>query len=119
MSYLKDNPYVRERLLKIIEKEKWEHRLGKAAMKGVLGDLESLKPIIENLYDEKIFYLDYWETDCPYHGWDWKKDEDVLKNMSYICDEIAKKFEEIYALILIGLGEDMEETEDDQTCNNL
>ena len=116
---LETNNVVKERVAKNIEKEKVEHKLRPAIMNGVKKDLENLKPIIQRLYDENIFYLDYWETECPYHGWDWSEDDGSMKSMAYICDEISNKFEEIYALILIGLGEDIKEDKDDKTSNSL
>ena len=76
-------------------------------MFGVHEDLEKLKPIIEELYDNHIFYLSYWENDAPYFGWD--PSSDRYKNMAAITDGITDKIREIYALILAGLGEKMEE----------
>ena len=26
------------------------------------------------MYDEHIFYIDYWVCECGYHGWDWSND---------------------------------------------
>ena len=103
---LQDNSCIKEKIDKFIKKEKAEHNLQPAIISGVVNDLKELKPIIEKLYNERIFYIDYWEDECPYHGWDWSKDDGSMKSMSYICDEITNKFEEIYALIEIGLGED-------------
>lgn len=103
---LETNEAVREHIVKNIKKEKTEHKLCPAIMEGVKKDLENLKPIIQRLYDENIFYLGYWESECPFHGWDWSKDDGSMSSMAYICDEITNKFEEIYALIKIGLGED-------------
>lgn len=108
MSALKENTCVKKRIQEFIDKEKQQNNLRRAAMNGVIADLRKLKPIIEDLYDDEIFYLDYWETDCVYHGWDWSEDDGTMKSMSYICDQISEKFEEIYALILIGLGEEKE-----------
>ena len=76
-----------------------------ATMTGVRDDLLDLKPIIEKLYDDKIFYLNYWENDAPYHGWVWSEDDGRMKNQAVITDGIIEKFKEIYALILAGLGE--------------
>ena len=84
-----------------------ESGLQKVAMAGVYSDLRELKTIIENLYNDHIFYLSYWENDAPYFGWD--ASSDSYKNMVAITDGITNKVKEIYALILAGLGEKMEE----------
>ena len=86
-----------------------KYNLSPVVMKGVYGDLKKLKPVIENIYDKYIFYLSYWESECGYHGWDWSKDNGEMKNMATITDEITNKFLEIYALILLGLGESIDE----------
>ena len=83
-----------------------EYNLSPAIMEGVHKDLETLKPIIEEIYDKYIFYLSYWKCDCPFFGWDLS--DDKVKNMATITDEISHKFLEIYALILSGLGEEMD-----------
>ena len=80
----------------------------KVTMKGVYDSLEELKPLIEQFYDENIFYLSYWKGECAFHGWSWAEDDGTMKNMAKITDEITDKFKEIYALILAGLGERME-----------
>lgn len=84
----------------------------KATMKGVHDDLIRLKPLIENFYDKYIFYISYWKDDCPFHGWEWSKDDGTMTNMAKITDGITDKFEEIYALILAGLGEKCEKEGD-------
>lgn len=81
----------------------------KATMTGILDNLEELKPLIEQFYDEHIFYLSYWESECAFHGWSWAEDDGTMKNMAKITDGITDKFQEIYALILAGLGERCEE----------
>ena len=75
-----------------------------ATMTGVHDDLLDLKPIIEKLYDDKIFYLNYWKSECVWHGWDWSKDGETMANMDKITTGITDKFLEIYAMILGGLG---------------
>ena len=75
------------------------------AMKGVYNDLIKLKPVIENVFDDHVFFLDFWRADCGYHGWDWSKDDGTMANMSKITTGITDKFLEIYAMILGGLGE--------------
>lgn len=97
--------YSREKLKKIIK----ENNLSPVAMKGVAQDLQKLKPIIEKFYDENIFYLSYWKNDAMYHGWNWIKDKQTLENQAKITDGITQKFLEIYALILAGLGEEIED----------
>lgn len=81
----------------------------KACMNGVYKDLEKLKKAIEDFYDEYIFYLSYWKSECGWHGWEWSKDDGRMKNMADITDGITKRIEECYALCLCGLGERVEE----------
>ena len=72
------------------------------AMRGVHTDLQTLKPVIEKMYDEHIFYLSYFACDASYMGWTREEINEMLK----ITDGITEKFYEIYALILTGLGID-------------
>lgn len=95
---------VADRINKMIDNDS----LKKVCMQGCYNDLKRLKPIIEKLYDEHIFYLSYWKSDCPYFGWEWGKDGGSMKNQAIITDGITEKIEEIYALILAGLGEKCE-----------
>ena len=81
------------------------NKLNHVCMSGVYRDLQKLKSLIEKFYDDYIFYLNYWENDAPYHGWDWSEDDGRMKNQAVITDGIIEKFKEIYALILAGLGE--------------
>ena len=82
-----------------------DNKLNQVCMRGVYRDLQKLKPLIEKFYDDYIFYLSYWESEAPYHSWDWSEDDGRLENQAKITDEITEKFKEIYALILAGLGE--------------
>ena len=102
---MSDFKYSAKRINKIID----ESGCQKADMYGVYNDLKKLKPIIEKIYDEDIFYLDYWSSECAWHGWDWSKDNGSMASMHKITGGITDKFEEIYALILAGLGERCEE----------
>lgn len=79
--------------------------MGKATMYGVYNDLKMLKPIIEKIYDENIFYLSYFASDAPFMGWTCEQIHSMLK----ITNGITEKFEEIYALILCGLGEKLDD----------
>ena len=99
--------YSAETINKMIEDSGCE----KATMQGVHDDLIRLKPLIEKFYDKYIFYLSYWESECGFHGWEWSKDDGTMANMAKITDRIMTKFEEIYALILAGLGEKCKESE--------
>lgn len=81
-----------------------EKGMQKAKMIGVCNDLAKLKPVIEEIYEKNIFYLSYFATDGPYFGWTGKD----LNPMLQITDGITWKFQEIYALILCGLGEKLE-----------
>ena len=105
MSYFK---YATEEINKLIG----ESGCQKAAMLGVYNDLQRIKPLIEDFYDRYIFNLDRWCEDCGYHGWDWSKDDGAMKSMYKITNGIGNKFQEIYALILAGLGEKCESIED-------
>ena len=96
--------YSRDDIKKYIK----EHNLKKVCMKGVYNNLKRLKPIIEKVYNnDDVFYLDYWVNECAYHGWEWNKDDGTLANQKIISEEIMRKFIEIYALILGGLGEEV------------
>lgn len=102
---MSDFKYSADTINKMID----NNGLQKVCMQGCYKDLEKLKPIIEKLYDEHIFYIDYWVSECGYHGWDWSKDDGRLKSQKDITEGISQKFKEIYALILAGLGEKCEE----------
>lgn len=97
--------YSGKEINKIIE----EINLQKAFMKGVVNDLIRLKPIIEKLYRDEVFHLNYWASECAYFGYDWSKDDGSMKSQYEITNGITQKFREIYALILAGLGEKCEE----------
>ena len=96
--------YSKDSINKLIEQYE-KQGLQKATMLGVYADLKRLKPVIEELYNNRIFFLSYWKDDCPYFGWSWSNDNGKMKSMATITDSITEKFKEIYALILIGLGE--------------
>lgn len=100
-----DFKYSAEKINNLIE----ESGCQKACMSGVYNDLKKLKPLIEEFYREYIFYLDYWSSECVWHGWDWTKDDGSMVSMHKITGGIDDKFKEIYALILAGLGERCEE----------
>lgn len=97
--------YSAEKINQMIE----DGGLKKVCMHGVHRDLEKLKSVIEQLYDDSIFYIDYWVSECPYHGWEWSEDDGALQSQKDITEGIRQKFIEIYALILAGLGEKCEE----------
>lgn len=98
---MNDFKYSADRINQMID----DNKLNQVCMQGVYKDLQNLKPLIEKFYDDYIFYLSYWENDAPYHGWIWSEDDGRMENQAAITDGITKKFEEIYALILAGLGE--------------
>jgi hypothetical protein len=81
---------------------------GKVALQGVYDNLLNLKTEIEKFYDAFIFYLDYWKTDAPFFGFCKDTHKEAFDRTDYITREITKRFLEIYALILIGLGEETE-----------
>ncbi len=84
-----------------IMKAKQEFDFSKAPMKGFYEDLVNLKSNLEDFYDKNVFYLGYLLDEAPYHGWA----GDELKKMKEIDREICKRFNEIYAIILRGIGE--------------
>lgn len=84
-----------------IEELKNQFNYPKVKMEGFYKDLIKLKSEIEKVYDENVFYLGYSLDDAPYHGWCGES----LKEMREIDREICKKFHEIYAIILCGVGE--------------
>ena len=92
-----------------LEKKMKENKVHKVCMYGTAEELKHLKAVIEELYNEQIFYLSYWKGEAQYHGWDWSKDDGTLKNQAKVTDGITEKFLDIYALILSGLYESEEE----------
>ena len=92
--------YTADKINKMIDDNDYKP----ATMTGVHDDLLDLKPIIEKRYDDKSFYLNYWKSECVWHGWDWSKDGETMANMDKITTGITDKFLEIYAMILGGLG---------------
>lgn len=74
----------------------------KATMDGVFQDLEAMKIAFEKFYKEHIFMFGYTLSEAPYHGWK----GDSLKNMKGIDRYLCEKSNEIYAMILKGLGQD-------------
>ena len=96
--------YSENTINNIMNTYKLNYKVHKVAINGVLSDLKKLKEDIEKLYDDKVFYLSYWENECPFHGWVWSEDDGTMKNMKFITDTITDKFLEIYSLILLGIG---------------
>ena len=90
-----------EKINKIIK----DNDLKKVCMQGPYNDLKKLKPIVEDVYDNYVFWLDSWKSDCFYMGWDREKDKEILDAQEALTKGITEKFKEIYALILAGLGE--------------
>lgn len=84
-----------------IEELKNQFGFSKVSMQGFYDDLAKLKEKIEELYNDNVFYLGCPLEDAPYHGWT----GDTLKEMREIDGEVCKRFKEIYAIILCGLGE--------------
>ena len=107
--------YSREDINKLMTKFKEENNLHPVCMAGVHEDLKNMKKRIEKDYIDNIFYFDYWEDECCFHGWEWSKDNGIMKSQKYITDGIVNRYLEMYALILLGLGynsfEEMEEKE--------
>lgn len=107
--------FSREKINELMTKFKIDNDLRPACMEGVYRDLEDMKERIEEDYMENIFYLDYWEGECVWHGWIWSEDTGVMQSQKYITEGIINRYLEMYALILLGLGydsyEEMEENE--------
>lgn len=107
--------FSRKKIDELMTKFRIDNDLRPACMAGVHKDLQKMKERIEKDYVDNIFYLDYWEGDCGYFGWDWSKDNGTLASQKYITDGITNRYLEIYALILLSLGynsyEEMEEKE--------
>lgn len=82
--------------------------IGKANMLAVHNDLKRLKPIIEKIYAKNIFCLSYFAVDAPFFGWTAENISPLLR----ITNGITQRFCEIYALILCGLGERLEEPDE-------
>lgn len=76
-------------------------RYEKVPMVGMRKDLFGLKVKLEDLY-EYIFDMGYPLMDAPYHGWY----GDALTKMYDIQNRIESLARELYAVVLVGLGED-------------
>jgi hypothetical protein len=86
-----------------IRKIKNDMNFSKATMQGFNNDLSKLKTKLEEFYDNNILYLGRGLDDAGYHGWS----KDSIKEMNKVDDEICKKFKELYAVVLCGLGEEI------------
>lgn len=106
---LKDNyfKYSYEKIGEFMDKNKMQ----KVDLFGIDHNLQKIKQKIEEIYNEEIFYLSYWKDECVYHGWSWAKDDGTMENAAKITDGITDKFNEIYALILMGMGLEFKENE--------
>ena len=91
---MSDFKYSADSINQIIDNNK----LNQVCMQGVYRDLQKLKPVIEKIYDDYIFYLNYWKNDAPYHGWLWDEDDGRLENQAKITDEITDNFKETKSL---------------------
>jgi len=56
--------YSHEEINKLIE----EYDLRPVPMVGLFNELVDLKTKLEEFYEKNIFYLDYWQSEAPYHG---------------------------------------------------
>ena len=77
----------------------------KATMDGVYKDLEKLREDLVELYDKRIFWLDYFKADAPYMGWDPNSPE--YQNMVNLTKDIRTMFLKAYVLTEKGLGNDI------------
>lgn len=77
----------------------------KATMSGVYKDLEKLRDGLVELYDKRVFWLDYFKADAPYMGWDPNSPE--YKNMVNLTKDINTMFLKAYVLTEKGLGNDI------------
>lgn len=73
----------------------------KVPIVGMRKDLFDLKVKLEDLYED-IFDMGYPLMDAPYHGWS----GETLTKMYDIHDRIESLARELYAVVLVGLGED-------------
>lgn len=76
-------------------------RYDKVPMGGMRKDLFGLKVKLEDLYED-IFDMGYPLMDAPYHGWS----GETLTKMYDIQNRIESLARELYAVVLVGLGED-------------
>ncbi len=106
--------YKQNELLELITQYK-EQGITKAPMKGFHNDLSKILSLFEGLCNSTtVHYLGYSLSDAPFHGWN----GETLKSMNNIDDILTEKMLEIYALLLIGVGQEdivnpKIETEDD------
>lgn len=81
-------------------------RYEKVPMVGMRKDLFDLKVKLEDLYED-IFDMGYPLMDAPYHGWS----GETLTKMYDIQSRIESLARELYAVVLVGLGEDCSDGE--------
>lgn len=79
---------------------KEEFGFSEARMSGFYSNLVTLKAKVEEIYDKHVFDLGHGLDDAPYHGWS----KESLEGMWEMQEEIWKRFKEIYAIILCGIG---------------
>lgn len=73
----------------------------KVPMVGMRKDLSNLKVKLEEIYGD-IFLMGYILVDAPFYGWSGES----LKKMHDIQSRIESLARELYAVVLVGLGED-------------
>lgn len=97
--------YSSKKINKLID----ESGCKEVTMTSVYNSLKDMKPLIEEFYNKYIFYLDYHTCESVFFGWEYNEE---MASTREITVEITNKFQEIYALILAGLGERCENKED-------
>ena len=80
-----------------------EINYSKVSMEGYYINLKRIKDRIEIMFDRDIYPIGHALDDAPFFGWEGER----LNNMRLLYDEIDKKVKELYALILCGLGGDI------------
>lgn len=75
-------------------------RYNKVQMLGFRKDLVKMQAKLDDLLND-IFEMGYPLMDAPYHGWS----GDSLKDAYQVLDRIGSIARELYAVVLVGLGE--------------
>ncbi len=73
------------------------HHFGRVNMNGMINDLRKIKAMVEDNYTT----ASYMTYDIGYHGWS----GDAAQNMYDIEKAITDRMLEIYAICMMGLGE--------------
>lgn len=78
-------------------------------MVGVANDIARITKAVEEIYADRVFYLNYWTSDAPFLGWTRETHGKQMDEQWFFTKSITDKFIELYALLLAARGLRMEE----------